>query len=228
MNSFITGIDDQIAKRKLLLHPFYQRWTSGTLSREALADYARQYYHHVAAFPTYLSAVHANTADVETRRQILANLVDEEAGDPNHPELWLRFAEGVGVNREDVQHAELWEETNGLIRAFRSVCREGSTAQGLAALYAYESQIPDVAESKIGGLKKFWNIDNAGALAYFEVHMEADREHSQLERDLLERYVDETNAPAVMQSVQRVLEALWEMLSGVERRHPLALAPSQC
>ncbi len=222
MNAFITAIDDQIGRRKLLLHPFYQRWTAGTLSREALAEYATQYYHHVAAFPTYLSAVHANTEEMETRRQILANLIDEEAGNPNHPELWLRFAEGVGVRREDAQRAVPWQETRELIQTFKSVCGDGSTAQGLAALYAYESQIPAVAESKIDGLRRHYGIDNPRALAYFEVHIQADREHSRVERDLLTWYVNETNASAVMQSVEKVLAALWEMLSGVERRYPLA------
>lgn len=144
--SLLNAIDQQIAHRRLLLHPFYQCWTSGQLSREALADYAAQYYHHVAAFPTHLSAVHSNTEEADTRRKILANLIDEEAKNPSHPELWLRFAEGVGLTREEVQQAELWEETKNLIRTFRSLCRDGSTAEGLAALYAYESQIPTVAE----------------------------------------------------------------------------------
>jgi pyrroloquinoline-quinone synthase len=222
MNAFITAIDDQIARRKLLLHPFYQRWTAGTLSREALAGYATQYYHHVVAFPTYLSAVHANTTETETRRQILANLIDEEAGNPNHPELWLWFTEGVGVRREDAQQAALWQETRNLIGTFRAVCRDGSTAQGLASLYAYESQIPAVAESKIDGLRRHYGIDSPRALAYFDVHIQADQEHSKVERDLLAWYVNETNVPAVMESVEEVLEALWEMLSGVERRYPLA------
>ncbi len=218
----IEAIDQRIARRHLLLHPFYQCWTSGELSREALADYAAQYYHHVAAFPTYLSAVHANTEEADTRRQILANLIDEEAGSPNHPELWLRFAEGVGVRRDDVQQAELWEETKNLIRTFRSLCRDGSTAEGLAALYAYESQIPKVAESKIDGLKRFYRIGSPRALAYFEVHIWADREHASIERRLLERYVSNTNEAAVLRSVGTVLDALWKMLSGVGRRHAIA------
>ena len=125
------------------------------------------------------------------------------------------------VNREDVQLTELWQETSNLIRTFRAVCKEGSTAEGLAALYAYESQIPAVAESKIEGLKKHFDIDNPRTLAYFDVHTEADKEHSRIERELLERYVDRSNAAAVKESAGRVLEALWEMLSGVERRHPL-------
>src|SRR2546421_8641010 len=101
----VDRIDAQVAAKHLLTHPFYQAWTRGELSREALQDYARQYYHHVAAFPTYLSAVHANTDDQETRRQILANLVDEEAGEPNHPALWLQFAEGLGVTKAQARQA---------------------------------------------------------------------------------------------------------------------------
>src|SRR2546425_3028538 len=122
MNQHLDKIDNDIAEKHLLKHPFYLAWTRGELSKEALQDYARQYYHHVAAFPTYLSAVHANTEDQETRRQILANLIDEEAGNPNHPELWLRFAESTGVERQDVRGSALLPETSNLIDCFRDVC----------------------------------------------------------------------------------------------------------
>ncbi|PYJ98970.1 MAG: pyrroloquinoline quinone biosynthesis protein PqqC, partial [Verrucomicrobia bacterium] len=54
MNTHLDEIDNDIAEKHLLKHPFYLAWTRGELSREALADYARQYYHHVTAFPTYL------------------------------------------------------------------------------------------------------------------------------------------------------------------------------
>ena len=91
MNQHLDKIDNDIAAKHLLKHPFYLAWTRGELSREALADYARQYYQHVAAFPTYLSAIHANCDDQSTRKELLKNLIDEEAGSPNHPELWLNL-----------------------------------------------------------------------------------------------------------------------------------------
>lgn len=84
-NTWINEIDAQVARRHLLTHPFYQSWTRGDLDRDALRDYARQYYHHVAAFPTYLSALHSHTEPCAVRRHILANLIDEEAGCPNTP-----------------------------------------------------------------------------------------------------------------------------------------------
>ena len=99
MNQHLSSIDQQVAAKHLLTHPFYLAWTRGELTKEALRDYAQQYYHHVAAFPTYLSAVHSRCDDQPTRRKILPNLIDEEAGEPNHPELWLRFAESLDFRR---------------------------------------------------------------------------------------------------------------------------------
>ena len=222
MNHHLDKIDNNIADKHLLKHPFYLAWTRGELSKEALADYARQYYHHVAAFPTYLSTVHAKCDDQATRRQLLDNLIDEEAGSPNHPDLWLQFAEGLGVSDVDAQNTEKWPETKDLIDAFRSVCGNGSTAEGLAALYAYESQISAICESKIDGLKKHYGFTDPEHYRYFAVHIEADRQHSAAERKMLSACIDNRNFESVKASVNRVLDALWEMLSGVCRRHAIA------
>ena len=222
MNQYLDKIDNDIADKHLLKHPFYLAWTRGELSKEALTDYARQYYHHVAAFPTYLSAVHANCDDQAARKQLLNNLIDEEAGSPNHPELWKKFARGLGVEEIDLARTEKQPETKKLIEAFRSVCGQGSTAEGLGALYAYESQIPAICESKIDGLKKYYGFASPKHYEYFSVHIEADREHSAAEREMLSRYVEDRNFESVKVSVNRVLDALWEMLSGVCRRHAIA------
>ena len=222
MNQHLDKIDNDIAEKHLLKHPFYLAWTRGELSKEALADYARQYYRHVAAFPTYLSAVHANCDDQATRKQLLSNLIDEEAGSPNHPELWLKFTEGLGVSDVDVRESGKWPETKNLIDTFRSVCANGSTAEGLAALYAYESQIPAICESKIDGLKKHYGFTDPEHYRYFTVHIEADREHSAVERKMLAGYIDNHNFESVKASVTRILDALWEMLSGVCGRHAIA------
>jgi pyrroloquinoline-quinone synthase len=222
MNQHLDKIDNDIAEKHLLRHPFYLAWARGDLSKEALRDYARQYYHHVAAFPTYLSAAHAKCDDQATRKQLLSNLIDEEAGSPNHPELWKKFAEGLGVNDVDLAKTEKQPETRNLIDTFRSVCGEASTAEGLAALYAYESQIPAICESKIDGLKKHYGFNNPEAYEYFSVHIEADREHSSAERKMLSTYIDDHNIDNVRASARRILDALWEMLSGVCRRHAIA------
>jgi pyrroloquinoline-quinone synthase len=221
MNHLLQSIDADIAQKHLLKHPFYLAWTRGELSKAALVDYAKQYYHHVAAFPTYLSAVHAGCDDQPTRKQLLGNLIDEEAGSPNHPELWKNFAAGLGVAEEDIATTPKEPETTKLIDTFRSMCGERSTVEGLAALYAYESQIPEICESKIEGLKKHYGFTDPEHYRYFTVHIEADREHSAAERQMLGANVSEQNLPEARNSVAHVLDALWNLLSGVCRRHAI-------
>ena len=222
MNNFLDQIDNDIAQKHLLKHPFYLAWARGELSKEALTDYAKQYYHHVSAFPTYLSAVHANCDDQAIRKQLLNNLIDEEAGSPNHPELWKKFAGGLGVEDAELPRTEKQPETKNLVNTFRSVCGQGSTAEGLGALYAYESQIPAICESKIDGLKKNYGFGKPEHYEYFTIHIEADREHSAAEREMLSHQLNNQNFESVKVSANRVLDALWEMLSGVCRRHAIA------
>jgi pyrroloquinoline-quinone synthase len=222
MNTYLNSIDRQIAARHLLTHPFYIEWNRGTLRREALIDYVEQYYHHVAAFPTYLSAVHAGCDDQRIRKEILANLIDEEASEPSHPALWRRFAEAVRHTDANPGDTEQQPETKALIETFRSICRDGSTAEGLAALYAYESQIPTVSETKIHGLTQHYGINDPKAYEYFTVHAAADVEHSAAEQSMLEEEVSAENSDRVGACVDRVLNALWELLSGVCRRHAIA------
>lgn len=219
----IEAIDTRISQRSLLTHPFYQAWQRGELTKAALADYATQYYFHVDAFPRYLSALHSHTQNPATRRALLQNLVDEEAGRPNHPELWLQFAEGVGASRGAVLAASPEPETVALTETYSGLCRGGSVAAGLAALYAYESQIPAVAGTKIDGLERFYGITEEKSLAYFKVHQEADVVHAAEERRLLEGHLQDADAGDAVASAQQALDALWGLLSGVCDRHQIGL-----
>ena len=65
------------------------------------------------------------------------------------------------------------------------------------------------------GLKKHYAITDPEHYRYFSVHIEADTEHAAAERDMLASHMNSENASGVYQSVQRALDALWEMLSGV-------------
>ncbi len=223
--NWIEQLEGRIADRHVLNHPFYQAWNAGTLSPAALQDYAAQYYHHVSAFPTYLSAVHSNTADPEARRILLDNLIDEEAGTPNHPELWLQFAEGMGIAADVVKNTPAYPETAALVQTFQEICRNQPFTDGIAALYAYESQVPEVAESKIAGLSAHYAVEDASTLAYFNVHIAADEEHRAQELSLLTSHVrTEDQKQGALSAAGRSLNAVWNLLSGVCDRHGIACA----
>ncbi len=214
----IQRLDAMVAARHLLTHPFYQDWSAGRLSQSALRDYATQYYPHVKAFPRYVSALHSRCEDLATRQALLENLIEEERGERNHPELWLRFAEGLGVSRDKVQASAPRAMTIELVDTFTQLSREGSLAAGLAALYVYESQMPAVAETKIDGLKRFYGIESDDAVAFFSVHREADVDHARTGAQLIEQLADTPEREAeVIAAADRAISALWAMLDGMQR-----------
>jgi pyrroloquinoline-quinone synthase len=216
MQDVVRSLDAQIADRHLLDHPFYQRWTAGTLTTEELREYARQYYHYALAFPTFLSAMHAQCDDLETRQFLLENLIDEERGPENHPELWLRFCEALGLSRDEVTRGNANDSTRALIACMKSAARDGALSEGLAALYSYESQIPAVASAKIDGLAKWYSIAAPRDIAFFSVHMTADVNHSATSRLLLERLCDDhASRDAACTASKRTLSALYGFLDSV-------------
>ena len=211
------AIDTEVAKRAMLSHPFYQAWTEGRLSLDTLRAYARQYFHHVEAFPRAVSAVHSACPDRDGRRMLAENLAEEEgveAGKQDHASLWLMFACGLGESEEGVRSQHLNGETQALIDTFRRLSRQ-SYAAGLGALYAYESQFPGVATAKIEGLVDRYGIADEETLRFFRVHATADVEHSSVCRELLDRLPEGEKAEAIGAG-EELAGALWNFLSGVE------------
>lgn len=210
--SWVHQLDLMIQQKHMLLHPFYQAWTSGNLTRNTIQKYAKEYYHHVKAFPTYLSALHSRCDDSLTRKCLLNNLIDEEGGCPNHPDLWKSFILALGVNQEELIIHKPCLETQELINHFRQLCNMHPNAAGIAALYSYESQIPAICQTKIAGLKKWYGVENSADYHYFTVHETADVEHSIVERDLLRRLVNRSEGEVILKSVEKTLDALWKFL----------------
>jgi pyrroloquinoline-quinone synthase len=222
MTSTSSLLDRKVAERAMLDHPFYQAWTEGRLPLDTLRAYARQYFHHVEAFPRAVSAVHSSCDDRDGRRMLAANLAEEEgldAGKQDHASLWLMFACGLGESEAAVRAQSLNAETWALIETFRKLSRQ-SYAAGLGALYAYESQFPGVARAKIEGLIERYGIDDEETLRFFRVHESADVEHSAVCRALLDRLPDRERSEAIAAG-EELAGALWTFLSGVEARASL-------
>jgi pyrroloquinoline-quinone synthase len=209
-------IDRMIDERHLLKHPFYTKWAEGTLPLPALQEYARQYYAFESSFPRFLSAIHSRTERLHIRQQLLDNLWDEEHGDENHAELWLRFAEGVGVGREDVRAAPRNVRTRALIDLYAALSSEAPVPAAVAAVYAYERQVPQIVGAKIDGLKRHYGIDDGPALRFFLIHGVLDVDHSTAEREMLAELVSDVEPEPIENATAGALGAWWDFLSAVD------------
>ncbi len=209
----VRDLDRRVREQHLLTHPFYRAWSEGRLSRETLQEYATQYQHFESNFPRFVAGPYARMPRPQDRRVLLDNLMDEEGRSPTHPELWAQFARAIGVRR---LNAPPRPATKQLLRAYEEEAVEGSAPSGLGALYAYESQFPEIAREKSRGLRVHYGLLERPAHEFFRVHSTADVAHSASERRLLGRFLrsDPDAGTEAERGLRRSLDAWWRFLDG--------------
>ena len=219
---FSKELNKKLDEYHLLNHPFYKSWNEGKLTREIIKDYAEQYYQHVKAFPRYISATHSLCDDIEKRKILLENLNDEENKDADHPKLWKNFAIAVGADTKKIEEVKADQFTQDMIDNFFKNGRS-TYAEGLASLYTYERQIPEIAETKIQGLKKYYGVSSKEGLEFFVTHKEADVYHRLECEKLLDGLSKEEQSKAEKAALLTA-KYLWNFLSGIANKHNLPKA----
>jgi pyrroloquinoline-quinone synthase len=219
---FSKELNKKLDQYHLLNHPFYKSWNEGKLTREIIKDYAEQYYQHVKAFPRYISATHSLCEDIEKRKILLENLNDEENRDADHPKLWKNFAIAMGADAEKIEEVKAEKYTSDLIDNFFKYGRS-SYAEGLASLYTYERQVPEVADTKIKGLKQHYGVTSKEGLEFFETHKKADVYH-RVECEKLLDGLSKKEQEKAEKAALSTAKYLWSFLSGVAAKHNLQAA----
>jgi len=214
-------LTELISQRHLLKHPFYRAWTNGELSPSILRRYAGQYFAQVDAFPRFVSSVHSRCPEIAARKVLLENLVDGEIRGTDHPELWMKFAEGLGADREAIRREKPLPETAQMVETFFELT-SGDWRDGLCALFAYESQVPEVSASKIEGLPRFYGIDDERTLSFFRAHLKYDVLHARAVESLINA---DGQCGSAERATQRAADALWGFLDGVARETGIPLQP---
>jgi pyrroloquinoline quinone (PQQ) biosynthesis protein C len=162
---------EAVRPRRLLDHPFYQRWQAGTLVKSELAAYAGQYRHFEAVLPTALTKIRDRVSVPAARALVQANL-DEELGVPTpHLELFDAFADAVGAPPS----VAATPATCRLVDLYLTEAM-GDPVSALAAVAAYEVQSADVAATKADGLRARYGVADEGT-RFWDVHASMDRAH---------------------------------------------------
>jgi len=204
---FFDRLEDVRSRCNVLEHPFYQRWSEGSLSADELAHYAGQYRHAVVALADAASSA-ARAAGEDVRPELEAHAAEEAS----HVPLWDGFARAVGSDLA----ADAEPETRACATAWSGE-GERELLPSLVALYAIESGQPAISETKLAGLRDHYGVDSPEATAYFELHATLDHEHAAAERELIEQRLDGADADALLAEAEAVLRANWRLLDGVDR-----------
>lgn len=211
--NIVQRIDSEIEKRSLLKHPFYRMWSEGKLTLDHLQGYSKEYFQLVKAVPDFVGAV-ATSALAQSHKRDIENNASEEAG---HVEPWARFAGSIGVSAEELESYGGNGKTNAAVALMKRLA-ESSFEEAVAAMYAYEAELPRISRSKIDGLEKFYGYDGKDATGYFEIHEEADVRHAQVWREILQK-VPADMEEAVFKAAVESLKAQNMLLDSVQETY---------
>ena len=128
----------------------------------------------------------------------------------------------MGSDVKKIDDAKTYSFTKEMIDNFFKQARS-SYAEGLASLYTYERQIPEIAETKIQGLKKFYGVSSKEGLEFFKVHKSADVVHRGECEKLLDGLSKEEQEKAEKAALSTA-KYLWNFLSGMTDKYNLKAA----
>lgn len=208
MDNVVQRIHSEIEKRSLLKHSFYKMWSEGKLTIDHLQGYSKEYFQLVKIVPKFVESV----AEARGNPDTLTNNAREEA---EHIELWVRFATALGVSRSDLVSYGGSEKTKEAVAKLMGLA-DLEFEEAVAAMYAYEMELPKISRSKIDGLKKLYGMDSEDATKYFEIHEEADVRHAQAWREILQRIPLERHEAAInaaiksLQAQNMLLDSVYE------------------
>ena len=209
-NTLVQNIDKEIEARSLLNHPFYKMWSAGELNLTHLQGYSKEYFQLVKAVPTFVENIVSNFPGTD-KAQFEANAQEEQ----EHIEPWIRFALSLSVQNDELTEYVGLEKTNQAVQNLMELSQL-SFEEAVAAMYAYEMEIPKISKSKIDGLKQFYNLTSKDATNYFELHEEADIRHAQVWRDILNTLPEDRHSVALNAAIESLkaqnmlLDAVYE------------------
>ena len=212
MDNVVQRIDLEIENRSLLKHSFYKMWSEGKLTIDHLQGYSKEYFQLVKIVPNFVESIAEATGNSDD--DIITNNAREEA---KHVELWVRFATALGVSRSELISYGGSEKTNEAVAKLMGLAGL-PFEEAVAAMYAYEMELPKISRSKIDGLKKLYGMESEDATKYFEIHEEADVRHAQVWREILQRIPSERHETAINAAIKS-LQAQNMLLDSVHEKY---------
>ncbi len=161
----------------------------------------------------------------DVRRLLIKNLVSEEGlgGEPPHLQLLIEFGEEIGLNATEFYSAEPILEVDGLCNFYARIFYGGTIVEAAAGFnLAFEGllarEYPKIAEA----LKSHYHVSPKG-LRFWEIHVEADAEHSGDGETILNKYATTAELQSKARRAALVgLEHRYVAMDGIFRRFSAA------
>ena len=193
--------EEIIVPAPLFDHPVVQARLRGEFTIEQIQAIEIQHYYEAKYFSTFvLNTIKNCNEDMDARKWMAENWVEEATGDDDHAGLILRLLDALGVSRKKIAETD---PTPGMV-AWHEIL-EGLTAnrffvEGVAALWIGEPEYPRIAAALHSAYRDVYHIDEAALITY-RTHAEHDSEHGMNEETIIRKYVEAD--PALLPKIRR-------------------------
>ncbi|HWP56460.1 MAG TPA: iron-containing redox enzyme family protein [Candidatus Acidoferrales bacterium] len=214
---FVRQLKQEISRhsKQRVNHPFVRAVAAGRASMEEIRRWAIQDYQFRRAVPRIAMLRYLACSDPEIARRMF-EVVEEETrgllpGSAGHADLFVEFAESIGIARAELENAELRPATAAHLYYAELVIHTLPWFVVMAAQIGAEGTFPPAVAALGQGFMKQYGM-RPEALRFFTVHAEADEEHGKLAEEIAVRYI---TSPHLQQQTREVTFRRMELLYDV-------------
>lgn len=221
-DAFIDWLRREGARRYHDHHPVHIRMHEGTLTKEQLQAWVLNRFYYQTRIPVKDAIIVSRSDDAAFSRQWVRRIHDHigaEDGDGGLA-LWLRLAEGVGLDRERVAScADVLPGVRFACDAYVQLVRERSFVEAVASSLT-EFFAPDLMSRRIAAWEKHYPWVSPEMLAYFRSRVPRARRDSE---EAIEYVVTHADTYAMQTKCVEALitktQILWHLLDCVWLAH---------
>ena len=200
-------------------HPFHRRMHEGRLTRRQLQEWVRNRYYYQTRIPIKDAIIVSKSEDPSFRRAWLRRIRDHDGEHEGEGglELWLRLADGVGLDREEVRDCRhVLAGVRFACDAYVELVRERSLVEAVASSLT-EFFAPDLMSARIAAWEKHYPWVKPDLLEYFRSRVPRARRDSEeaIEFVIANARTYEMQERCVAALVKKT-EILWHLLDCVE------------
>ena len=213
-DEFVDELKQEIAvfPKLRINHPFVKAVCDGTATMDQIRTWAVQDYQFRCAVPRIALLRYVACSDPEFAPKLF-EVAEEETrgllpGSSGHPDMFVEFAEAIGLTRADLENAALLPATAAHLYFAELVIHTHPWFVVMAAQVGAEGTFGPAAAALGKGFMESYGM-TPESVRFFTVHVEADEEHGTLAEDIGRRYL---TAPALQQQTREVMFRRMELL----------------
>ncbi|KYF73065.1 pyrroloquinoline-quinone synthase PqqC [Sorangium sp. So ce119] len=216
--AFVARLRDEGARRYHDNHSFHQRMHRGELSRRQIQGWVLNRYYYQTRIPIKDALILSKTEDPAFRRLWIHRIVDHDGAREGEGglALWLRLAEGVGLDRDEVAGlTRVLPAVRFACDAYVTLVRERSLLEAVASSLT-EFFAPDLMSRRVVAWEQHYPWVDQGTLDYFRSRVTRARADSTEAIDYVTaRATTRAAQEACIAALITKCDILWAMLDAI-------------